>query len=112
MNTDAELQVIHIDRLKPGTTVLVETEDHIWELEVIEPESLLVTLVGTDHRFRHRRPVQGYFVGSSIGPKGTILGVIVKGWVFEVRFADADLISGFVKSARVSGDGWHYDAIS
>lgn len=108
-----DLQNIDLRKLKVGDTILIETEQHVWELGVIDPEELIVSVVGTDPRFRHRRPVQGYFLGSSTTDKsGTLLGSIVKGWAFEVRFADADLVSNPVVSARVSGKGWHYDAIT
>lgn len=118
---------IEICRLPVGTKILIETERRktpdeesdtdwvpadIWDIEVVEPSKNLVRVYGTHEAFKGKPPVILRFV-RSIGPKGeTLPGCLVKGWHFVLAYSNADHHTFPVRSARIEGPGWHYEAFA
>lgn len=105
---------IDITRQKVGTSILVETAQAVWSFKIVDPENAIVEVYGTDQNFKNRPPVKGRFVRSFAlnGNEGEMPHAIVKGWQFEVQFADAMLIVSEVVSARVEGDDWSYEVFA
>jgi hypothetical protein len=107
-----------VSSLPLNSEILIETEHNVWSMKVIliardgESTRTVISLEGTDHRFRGKPPMIGRFVGSYSDEKDFVAGVIVKGWCFEIRFADVNLISMPVQTVGVIAPTWSYDVIT
>jgi hypothetical protein len=104
----------HIDvtRLKAGTRILAETPNCVWAFKVVEPESALVEVYGTDPQFKDSAPVKGRLLQAYDPTEGgpNLKHSLVKGWYFQVQFANVVLVGRECLSARVEGEGWSYEA--
>lgn len=105
----------HVDltRLKVGDKLLVETQAGVWELEIRDPELLLVHVSSTDKNFKSvKQPILGQFVQSNCPTSKVVTfedGKLIKGWTFAIRFADATLVSRPTVGILIEGDGWKYE---
>jgi hypothetical protein len=93
---------IDIQRLAPGTSILLETDAHVYELKVMNPALGLVAISSTDSTLR--QATVGQLLSS--GTKNWWIG---KGLAMRLRFRNGIYTSGPVASARVRGKGWYYD---
>lgn len=100
---------VNIGRLAEGTKVLVETTQNVFELQVIQPMLNLVHVRGSDPRLRPG--VTGQLIHSAYDINGKVIipDWIGKGLRMHIMFKNATYQSTPVLSARVSGNGWHYD---
>ena len=93
---------IDIQRLAPGTSILLETDTRLFELKVMNPSLGLVEISSTDPAL-HQATI-GQLLSS--GTKNWWIG---KGLAMRIRFRNGIYTSGPVASATVRGKGWHYD---
>jgi hypothetical protein len=99
---------IDMRRLKPGTTILLGSESHVYEMKVTYPVHGIVEISSTDAPLR--LATVGQFLHSSHWLGGNVLsGWIGKGLVMQIRFRNGIYTSQPIVSARVSGEGWAYD---
>jgi len=97
---------IDLRRLAPGTSILLETDKHLYELKIVNPCLALVEISSTDPALRQATIGQ---LLSSIGPKGGKDFWIGKGLAMRIRFRNGIFTSGPVASARIRGNRWYYD---
>lgn len=104
---------IDITRLAPGTQIVVETDRSVWGLTVKDAERHLVYVEGTDKLVQGKPPVIGQLTEAvePVSNGRSLKGHLVKGWNFLLTFANVVLVGNPVVTARVEGDGWHYEAI-
>jgi hypothetical protein len=100
---------IDIRHRHTGETILVETEDGVFELTVTDASQGMVRVSGTDPRL-HTLP-QGCLTHSinPARPKDRQAFWIGPGLRMIFAFRNAVLESGCVMSATIRGPGWHYD---
>ncbi len=101
---------IDICRLPPGSRIIVETAQYLYEMVVENPEASLLEIGGSDPRFRGR-PV-GALLRSVFDVDGKIF---VPHWIgkdlrMQIILSDRTSFSlAKTLSASVEGDNWHYD---
>jgi len=100
---------IDITKQQAGHRILVETDNSLFDIEVLNPAAKLIKVYGTTPALR-----------------GTVIGQYVKGvyvldgkvsidnWIGRtmrmlLHFRNGDFLSGPVITATVSGPGWKYD---
>lgn len=88
---------IHVDRLKAGTVILVETEDAIYELEVLNPETAMVEVNTNDTRLKE---IQAALINGPIR-WGSCMPLVLT--------TNSTLYSRKCVGATIRGDGWSYD---
>jgi hypothetical protein len=99
---------IQVSRLEIGTTITLETLDCIYTLKKHPYGNSLVEVQGTDARFL--KPCVGQFMHSQYGKSpAEFTDWIGKSMRPCIRFKGGPIILQPVVSARVEGDGWHYD---
>jgi hypothetical protein len=98
---------IDVTRQKPGTVIMVETEDeHLFEIKVTVPAKGVMEVSGTEPRLR--KPVLGVLTHSFAG-KTQInhwIGMLLK---MSLVFRNGSYESAPVVHATVKGPGWKYD---
>lgn len=100
---------VNITRLLPGTKVLVETTQNVFEFEITHPSMNLVRVRGSDPRLRPG--ITGQLIHSAYDIEATIIlpDWIGKGLRMHIAFKNATYVSTPILSARIDGLGWHYD---
>ena len=100
---------VDIRQRKVGETILVETDNGIYELSVVDPVRRLVQVTGTDPRLH--TPTIGCLDYSI-----SALNRLDKreAWIGPARrmilvFRNATLVTGAVSAATIRGDGWRFD---
>lgn len=103
---------IDLRRLKPGTTIFLETNLCLYELKVLDPDHCLIEISGTDEGLK--QPIIGQFVASiyPVDSKIRLDGWIGRNLVMEIRFRNGIHLSGPIISASVKGVGWNYDVFT
>jgi hypothetical protein len=99
--------------LQEGNRIIIQTTQCIWVLTVRDPAKGLVEVYGSDLRFIEGKPLMGELT-EAVEPiqNGRCLKLyLVKGWKFLLTFANVVVVCNPVVTARVEGDGWHYEAI-
>jgi len=109
MNTS---KFIDVARLPIGTTILVETDLDVMEMQVAQLDPIDVFITSTDPRLK--QPTLGRLLHSIPGgpvqqPIKVCPGQIVEGMRIIFQFHNGTYESSIVRSASVSGTDWHYD---
>jgi hypothetical protein len=105
--------LIDVTKLAADTRILVETPHGVWAFKVIAPERAMLEVYGTDPNFKDHRPVKGMLCQAFEQVEGgsNREHSLVKGWSFQIQFANVVLVGGPVVTARVEGHDWSYEAI-
>lgn len=99
-----------LGRLAPHTTVILESEQGtLYTLEVL-PITNLVKVFSTDATFRDNPAIRGLFAGSKDDSGGIWPGVVRYGSRVVFQFKNCQFITQPIVSARIEGNGWHYEA--
>lgn len=98
-----------VTRLPAGTKIIVETTQGVYELVIDNPQISLVSIRGTDPRLKE--PITGQLVASHYDHEGR---VSLPNWIgknlrMHIKFLNCEHTCSVSLSARVEGDGWHYD---
>lgn len=93
--------------------MIVETTQCVWSFTVLDVENQVVEVQGNEPNFNGRPPVRGQLTEAVEPVQGgrSVKGYLVKGWPFVLTFANVVMVCNPVVTARVEGDGWHYEAI-
>ena len=100
---------IDVAKQKPGTKIIVETDNLIFELKVIDPSKGYVEVTSNSPLLRE--PTIGqylrgvYVLDASVG---------IDHWIGRtmqmfLRFRNGDFLTGPAVTASLSGEGWSYD---
>lgn len=98
--------VVEVDKLKPGTTILVETNKHVFEFTV-EKNKLYVSSSNTE-------VISGNLqckIAGCVDEKGTLFaGLIVykKHLIIDLKNRGR-YVTGLVRSLSLHGPGWTYE---
>lgn len=98
---------INVKQLRPGTRLMVETEDAVYEMLAVRPDLGLLEITSNDPQLH--KPTVGQFVSSRIPPGANQLDWIGQGLCMTIRFRNGSYVSKPVLSAKVQGPTWHYD---
>lgn len=100
---------IDITRQPVGTNILVETTQGIIEMVVLNPETALVRVSGTDPKIRE--PVNCQMTQSLYDLEGriTLPKWIGKEMRMQLTFKNASLNCSATVSAMVRGKSWHFN---
>jgi hypothetical protein len=100
---------IDLTRQKKGTTIMVETDNHLFEITVLNPASGLVEVSSTLPLLREST------VGQYLrGVYAFDANVGLDAWIGRtlqmfIRFRNGNFMSGPAVAASVIGPGWTYD---
>ena len=100
---------IDITKQRPGTKIIVETDNLIFELKVVDPAKCLVEVTSNSPLLRE--PTVGqylrgvYVLDASVG---------IDHWIGRtmqmfLRFRNGDFLTGPAVTASASGPGWTYE---
>lgn len=100
---------IDITKQKEGTKIIVETNNHLFEIKVLSPKEGLIEVSSTSPELK--RPTIGQYM------RGVYVldsAVTIDRWIgrtmqMYLRFRNGFFLSGPVVSATISGEGWKYE---
>ncbi len=110
-------QNIHLQKLKRGTKILLETKECVFDIEVLSPDSAIVSIIGGK---RFIKPTEVRIIGAfgrrSIEDEDTLLAdrQIERNIGLEIQYNDkdnitSDFISSPILSAKLYGDKWSFE---
>lgn len=101
---------IDIGLLAVGTKLTIGTPSELWELEVLQPETGLVAVTGTDKDFKHGQ-YRGRILGAVGRPGGEFIrkNAIMKGARIQLDFKNLVATTNRVDSVLIEGKDWHYE---
>jgi len=98
-----------LGRLKPHTTVILES-DHgtLYTLDVL-PAKYLVKVFSTDATFCGNPAIRGLFAGSKDDQGDIWPGVVRRGARVVFQFKNCQFVTQPIVTARVEGADWHFE---
>jgi hypothetical protein len=97
---------IDVRRLRAGTRLFIETENHVYEMKVVLASAGLLEITSSDPVLH--LPTVGQYLSGQFPPDCEVDGWIGKGLFMFIRFRNGCYASAPVRSAEVLGDTWHY----
>lgn len=97
---------IDVRRLRPGTDLIIETYNSMYQLRVVDPPDQRVDIMGG---IRIPQMVPAYIVGATYGGSMLRPGWIMPYMCLELKLPNRIVVTTPVKNVKMFGDGWDYD---
>lgn len=100
---------IDIRKMKPGTKIMVETTQGVYDIEVVAPSVAMIDVSGTEPRLHQKLTGQLRASHLDVGGQVGLTAWIGKNLRMAIQFGNAIHNCSPALSAKVSGPDWSYD---